>query len=150
MDEGSVQKPFSMEVAYHENDLKLLFQNHFTCSFCDDHLEITPVMMKFVVDFFNKPFHTSFMDKSAEITNGELSFYIPYAEKISSVEEFLNDRGVKLSNAQKYLPTISDVHLIQKTAKEFDSNHWLFRIESSNAATGYISGFDLWFKGMDL
>lgn len=148
--DGSIQLPFSTQVAYRKEDLTDLFLNHFTCPFCGDKLEITPNMMKLVTDFLNKVFHTAFMKEAAEVTNGELSFYIPYEEKIKSVTDFLNSRSVTLINAKKYLPTINDILLIQKVAQEFDPAHWRLRVESSFANSEYISNFGLWFNGFDL
>lgn len=148
--DGSVQRPFSTEVAYASEDLTSLFLKHFACSFCGERLEITPIMMKFVTQFFDKVFHVSFMEKAAEITNGEISFYVPYNENIISVADFLSSRGVTLINAEKYLPSVEDIQLIQKVSKQFDPRHWRFRVESAKASSDYVSDFGLWFNGLDL
>lgn len=146
---GRCTLPISTQVAYTESDLAELFMNHYTCPFCKQSFEITPRMMIYVKHFLDRPFHIDLHKDTAEISNGEMNYFLPYTEKIDTVLNFLASRGLHLQNAEIYLPTDEEAHQIQNISKEFDPQLWTFRIESGYASEGYLSTRGLWFNGID-
>lgn len=142
---GELQLPFPINTEFKKDELNELYPQY-QCPFCNNCLEITPRMLKFIVSFFDKMFHIEIANGFIEVSNGELSFAIPVNTEVHSVKEFLSHSGVILENADDYLPSVEDVKLIQEAVKEYDDQLWILRIESTNTLGPYISNQGLWFN----
>jgi hypothetical protein len=145
---GELQLPFPIQTEFNRSELNELYSNPFTCPFCNNSLEMTPRMLKFIVSFFDKMFHVEVVNGFIEVSNGELSFAIPVHTEVHSVKAFLAQSGLVLENADDYLPTVEDIRFIQDAVKEYDHQNWTLRIESGLALQPYISSQSLWFNDL--
>lgn len=143
---GELQLPFPIQTEFNKGELNELYSKPYTCPFCNNILELTPRMLKFIVSFFDKMFHVEVVNGFIEVSNGELSFAIPVSTEVHSVEAFLAQSGLVLENANDFLPTAEDIKLIQDAVKEYNHQQWSIRIESCNALQPYISNQGLWFN----
>jgi hypothetical protein len=118
--------------SYEIKEFDELIKEPYSCPFCFQQLIITPKMWRLFFILANKMFHLKIMTKFFTISSSEFTLFIPSNIVINSVIKYIEQSGIKLKNAESYLPSVSDLRLINVFQSEYDHYKWTIKILSEN------------------
>jgi|GEM_PF-2767293 len=140
-------QPFPTETAYLQgHHIELILG--YSCPFCGKELQPTPLMMQMFDRFMKGPSHVVIRQKDAEIFGDGAHAFIPLDEPISSVEDYLKQKGVHIEGIDPYLfeNPKEDIRILQEAARNYDRNQWIILIQSAHNPEPYLKDDAAWFN----
>jgi len=137
---------FPFTTAFTEETISQL-QHFYICPYCEEALYLSPVLLKYIDDFFDRSYHIQLENGGISIISDSISLEILDEESPRLLAAIMGQLGWNISESpEKEFPTTQDISRIQRAAREVDRKKWLFRIESGKAESPYAGDTNGWYN----